>query len=545
MATKASLYSLPNELLTQIAECLSDTPQHLQKSDLIKLARTSQKLRPIAEAIIYRSASLTGGVSPQGPHQSHNHPPEGVNDLLQLLRTLLKRPELATKFKSVYLRTIRRNRIKLYEKAGPGIVDLKDLQEKSLAKLNELGYENGNPWCNMIESFIESAFAGLLFALVPSVEDIKIAILDHARGDPCPDPILAMFGSYSLPEIGLLTVQNIKRLSIIAEHFQILSLDFANLVTLDLEHTSTRDMLRLNGPTSLRGASKVKKLSMKLVIQLAETFVVKHLGAKFEDLLAAMGFPALTHLDIEFLNEGCRCPEGHAIEMKTFIPELKSLYPTLVELNLGFDDDDETTDQEWILANAEPVETLKKFTALQRLSIPQRFLYDPKCVWELVDVLPSTLQELEIIAPRYDITSALLPIAKDPKRLPNLKSIVLLCRTYNTPAHEFWNEDDVIWELLSERSITAVVTSLDTGSSNVMPVEWSDNESDEEDDDISEGGGANGEGNRDNDSDDRSMPDLELSSDDDDDDMPALESPSGDEDAWESAGDVDIDGDLD
>jgi hypothetical protein len=544
MTTKVSLYSLPNELLTQIAECLSDAPQHLQKPDLIKLARTSKKLRPIAEAIIYRSASLTGGVGPQGPHQLQNHPPEGVNDLLQLLRTLLKRPELATKFKSVYLRTIRRNRANMYEKSGPGIVNLKDLREKSLIKLNELGYKNGDPWCNMIESSIESAFAGLLFALVPSVEDVKIAILDHARGDPCPDPILAMFGSYSLPEVGLLTVQNIKRLSIMAEHFHILSLDFANLETLDLEHTSTRDMLRLNGPTSLRGASKVKKLSMKLVIQLAETFVVKHLGAKFADLLAAMGFPALTHLDIEFLNEGCRCPEGHAIEMKTFIPELKSLYSTLVELNLGFDDDDETTDQEWILANAEPVQTLKEFTALQRLSIPERFLYDPKCVWELVDVLPLTLQELEIIAPRYDITIALLPIAMDQKRLPSLKSITLLCRTYNTPAHEFWNKEDIIWELFNEQGITAVVTSLDTGSSKVMPVEWSDDDSDEEEDDAGESGEADEEGDGDNGSDDRSMPDFQPPSDDDDDDMPALESPSADEDAWESAGDVNTNDDL-
>jgi hypothetical protein len=525
MATKASLYSLPNELLTQIAEALSDTPQYLQKSDLIKLARTSKTLQPIAESIIYRSASLAGGTWPQEPPRSPSEPPEGVNDLFQLLRTLLARPELATKFNSIDLRTLRRNRSKLYEKSGRGIVNLDDLREKSLAKLKELKHENGDPWCNMIEASIESAFAGLLFTLVSKVEDVKIAVLDHVRGDPCPDPILAMFGSYSLPEVAVPTIRNIKRLSIMSEHLQMLSLDFANLTILDLEHMSTRDMLRLNGPNSLRGASKVKKLSMRLVIQLAETFVVKHLGARFEDLLAAMGFPALTHLDVEFLNEGCRCPEGHSIEIKTFIPELKSLYSTLVELKLGFDEKDDSTNQEWILANAEPVETLKDIAALQRLSIPERFLYDPKSGWSLLDVLPPNLQELNIIAPHDAFTIALHPIAIDPKSLPGLKSIALLCRGYTTSAHAFWNEEDIIWELLNDRGITATVTSLDTGNSRVMPVEWSDDDLDEEGDD---------DGNENEDDED-----------DSDEDMPDLESVSGDGDSWESAGSVDTNNELD
>ncbi|KAF2705553.1 hypothetical protein K504DRAFT_460279 [Pleomassaria siparia CBS 279.74] len=503
MAPRTSLYDLPNELLTQIAGCLEEA-RVPRKMDLVRLVRVSKRMQPIAEDVLYRSANVSAGAKVSCSH----------NDMLELLRTLLRHPDLGSKIRILNMSTVRRNRARKYEKEGS--LNLRELREMSLEKLKELGYGVGCAWYTMVEASIESAFAGLVLALLPKVVDLKLSVLDHARGDPCPEPLLALFGTANLPAKLAPTFRTCKRLSILADHFPMLSEDFANLTCLALGHVSIRDILRLNGPYSLRGVSGVKRLYMKLVVQVAETFIIENLDAKFEDLLAAMGFPALTHLTVEFFNEGCRCPEGHTLEIKTFLKDLRSVSSTLEKLELCFDDLEDVDDEQWILKNSEPAETFKQFTALRHLSIPERFLLDSaNDDRTITDILPASLEKLDLIAPKPEILRLLQRIADNRSQMPTLGKVFLRCREYNAPAHDLWYTDTPVWEQLDSHGITTVVLSLDTGTEKTMPFDPSEGESEEDDDDEAE---------IESDDDD----DDEADDDDDDDSLPDLESVTGD-----------------
>ena len=99
------LDQLPEELLLQVASYLPDSaaPRHLKN-----LCLTSRKLRPIGQEALHTTARLAISC---GCHPK-------VNALVKLLRTVLDRPDLAGKVKTLRFRAVRKQIMQLYAEQG-------------------------------------------------------------------------------------------------------------------------------------------------------------------------------------------------------------------------------------------------------------------------------------------------------------------------------------------------------------------------------------------------------------------------------------------
>jgi hypothetical protein len=138
------IYRLPDELLLSIARCFRVEKSSTELDPLRNLCLVSKRLYLIARDKLYACAYL--------PVSCGCHP--CVNAVVQLLRTLLQRPELAAKIKGLRCSVVRRSIGKLYREKN---FNLTPIREGCFKQLTTLGYHKEDPWWISLVNNIESA----------------------------------------------------------------------------------------------------------------------------------------------------------------------------------------------------------------------------------------------------------------------------------------------------------------------------------------------------------------------------------------------------
>lgn len=454
------LDQLPEELLLQVALQLPDsaTPK-----DLKNLSLTSRKLRPIAQEALHATARLAISC---GCHSK-------VNAVVKLLRTLLDRPDLASKVKILRFRAVRKRVERLYAERG---FELLAFRDRCILKLEELNYRPTHAWYRSINNCIESAFSGLLLALLPNLIDLDFWIKDHRRGPPSSECISGMWGSMAPPETILHGWKNIQYLVTGDTSMLKCGIDFDKLTALDLRAVSIGTVLRLNGPGSLQGAENVTDLALTVSIQFADRPLVEKAEIEFKDLLDALACRILKNLKIQFINDGYHIGDDLSTELSTgyFLEQLRGSQKTLETLLITLETTADDGELDWLVDMCQhPISSLKHFTALQSLTIPQPFIFDGDIAWDAEghcrpNGLPANLERLELLYPHESVekwAQGFLSenyydqVSKSEKCI--LKKLVLTCRedVGNGIGVRFFTDrvDEVWWTLSTDYGIETEV----------------------------------------------------------------------------------------
>ena len=88
--------------------------------------------------------------------------------------------------------------------------DFSGLRKRCQQKLEELGFQEGEAWRNMIDVSIESAYGGLLLCLIPNLIrlHLEIAFIRRNPGN-WQDSITSLFGPSDTPEAFFRTIEHI------------------------------------------------------------------------------------------------------------------------------------------------------------------------------------------------------------------------------------------------------------------------------------------------------------------------------------------------
>jgi hypothetical protein len=284
------VYQLPEELLLHIASHLPDSaiPGHLKNLCLV-----SRKFRPAAQEALHATAKLfiSCGCHPK------------VNPLLRLLRTLFDRPDLASKIKTLRIRTVRKNVARL---CAEQIFNLQLLRTRSLAKLEDLGYKKTHPWHRTIQNSIESGFAGLLLIMLPNLNHLDFWVKDHHRGPPSSECISGLFGGMTAPDSIINGWSGLQHLTTSDTHVLKSGIRFDNLTSLDLKTISIGTILRLNGPGCLQGTENLQDLALTVSIQFMDRLLIDKAEIQLSDLFEALGCKCLRSLKLMlYVSEDC------------------------------------------------------------------------------------------------------------------------------------------------------------------------------------------------------------------------------------------------
>ena len=273
---------LPEELLLQIAFHLPDSadPRHLKNLCLV-----SRRFGPAAQETLHATAKLSISC---GCHPT-------VNPFLKLLRTLFDRPDLASKVRTLRVRTVRKDVAKLCAAQN---FSLQLLRSRSLAKLAELGYKKSHPWHRTIQNSIESGFAGLLLIMLPNLTHLDFWVKDHHRGPPSSECISGLFGGMLAPDRVITGWNNLQHLTTSDTHVLKSGIQFESLTSLDLKTVSMGTILRLNGPGSLQGTTNLHVLALTASIQFMDELLIDKTEVELADLFKALGCSRLRKLEI-------------------------------------------------------------------------------------------------------------------------------------------------------------------------------------------------------------------------------------------------------
>jgi hypothetical protein len=279
-------------------------------------------------------------------------------------------------------------------------------------KLKELGYRSPHPWRRSIKNSVESAFGGLLLALLPNLIDLDFWIKDHQRGPPSSECISGLWGGTSPPATVLRGWKNISHLITGDTSVLKCGIELDKLTSLDLRTISIGTVLRLNGPGSLQGAENLKDLTLTVSIQFADRPLVTKAEIEFSELLEALGCRALKNLKILFINDGYHIGDDLTTELNAgyFLSQLHTLHKTLETLSITLETADDDGELEWLVDMCQqPSRSLKCFTILRSLVLPQPFLFTARSTnWNTEDAchprdLPPNLERLELLYPHEDV----------------------------------------------------------------------------------------------------------------------------------------------
>ncbi|KAH9872826.1 hypothetical protein J1614_005220 [Plenodomus biglobosus] len=451
------IIKLPDEILLLIASQLPDsgTPQ-----DLKNLSLVSRKFQSIAQETLYTIAKL--------PVSCGCHPK--VNAALKLLRTLFSRPDLASKVRVLRFRTARKNIAEFYEAQD---FDLTSLRDRSLILLRELGYEKSHPWWRSIENAIESAFAGLLLLQLPNLVQLDFMVKDHHRGPPSSECITGLFGTTCPPAALAHGWRGIKHLTLGDTHMLKCGLELPSLTSLDLKTMSISTVLRLNGPGSLQGTERLRNLALACSIQFADRPLVEKADIQLSSIFDALGCQQLSDLKIQLINDGYHIDDDILTPLDTgyFMDQLCKVQNTLESLTITFEMTEDESEIDWLLDMCtQPKESLRNFTSLKRLIIPQVFLFvvpspifpDSGKSCQPKD-LPEMLESLEMLYPHEDVEQwaiGFLDIQNgDDRELPNLREIVLTCRPDVGMSSEYFTRrvERIWWTLMDYYGINTFI----------------------------------------------------------------------------------------
>jgi hypothetical protein len=426
MAPEPPIYRLPEELLLNIASHLSDSaaPKHLKNLCLV-----SRKFRPAGQDTLHTTAKLFASC---GCHPK-------VNPVLKLLRTLVDRPDLALKIKTLRLRTVRKNINKLCEDQG---FNLSPLRAWSLVKLEELGYTKSHSWHRTVQNSIESGFAGLLLILVPNLEHLDFWVKDHHRGPPSSECISGLFGGMTAPNSIIHGWRSIRHLTTSDTHVLKSGIKFDSLLSLDLKTISIGTILKLNGPRCLEGTENLRDLALTVSVQFADLLLIDKAEIQLSDLFEALGCSRLRSLKMLLINDGYHIGDDLTTQLDAgyFIDQLNTVQGTLETLEITLETTDDESELEWLLDMlTRPKKSMKSFVSLKKLVVPQVFLFTfGSAIWAQSNKicrpkdLPPMLETLEIMYPHEDIeewvTGFIPRKSEERKVLPRFKELMLTCR---------------------------------------------------------------------------------------------------------------------
>lgn len=491
---KPAIYKLPDELLLQITTNLGGNLSHLRNLCLV-----SKKLYLITQDEFYANAIL--------PVSCGCHP--SINAAVQLLRTLIERPELAVKVKALRFSIVRRSVAQLYSSKG---FQLPEVRQECLSRLSKLGFNEDHLWWTSVSNDVESAYGGVLLTMLPNLLKLDFFVKDHQRGIMTQEPISALVGTYALPRAMSTALQNVQSLTC-ADLALLRAAKFATLKVLDLKHANVGTLLRLNGPNSLHGTKQLEELSIGASVQFLDKLYLNELTVHLADLLAALGCGTLKKFSMMLSNNAYCLDQEPDFHIGYLMSQLAYVSSTLRVLEIDFDPDEPGEMWEWLLSRCvDPIESLRGFPELTRLRIPQEFLFDDfeeSTHVLLPEDLPPKLQHLQIVAPTLDIDEWVRKFLSVPDSVRNMRTITLYCRDdANSSASAFQEHVDGVWvELQESLGIQSFVVDQTNGEEESLPLlcEASLTSSEGEDDD-----------------------DMDLDSDwegDEDDDVPDLEDP--------------------
>lgn len=508
------LHQLPEELLLQIALHLSDsaTPKHLKNLCLV-----SKKLRPTAQEALITAAKLAicCGCHPK------------VNPLIKLLRTILDRPDLANKVKSLRFRAVRKRIDKSYAVQG---FDLATLRDRCISKLEGLGFHYKHPWRRSIDNSIESAFGGLLLALLPNLIELDCWVKDHQHGPPSSECISGLWGGTVPPEAVLQGWKNVNHLVTGDTSMFKCGINFETLTALDLRTISIGTVLRLNGPGSLHGAENIQSLALTISAQFADQPLVEKADINFGELLEALACHKLRKLRIAFINDGYHIGDDLATELHGgyFISQLYSVRETLEILSVMLETSEDDGELEWLFDMWQlPITSMREFPVLKSLTIPEVFLFTSLTTLGAPDScnswdLPPNLEQLDVLWPHeaiVDWVEELLevhntpvaptdhPARKSSMLPPRFRKLTLNCREdVGVGAHYFTEQVHTIWwDLRTKLGFEAEVYDQLRNTKNNLATTYEEECSQDED---GNNGASDGDGDEESDTDD-DMPDLE------------------------------------
>ena len=469
------LEQLPAELLLQIARHLPDssTPSHLKN-----LSLTSRALRPVAQEALFTTAKLCNCCRCRVK----------ANALLKLLRTMLERPDLACKVKSLRFQAVRKPVEKLYTDKD---FDSADLRNRCILKLEELGFQQTHPWWRSINNSIESSFGGLLLALLPQLTDVDFCVKDHQHGTYSSEYISGLWGGTSPPESALHNWKNVNRLIIGDASMLKCGIQFDSLTTLDLRAVSIGTVLRLNGPGSLQGAENVTDLALSASIQFADKDLVEKAEVEFSGLLEALACRALKTLSISLHNDGYNIDdEMPHLDGGYFLSQLYSVRDTLETLAITI----VTTDRielEWVTDMfRQPRGSLVDFLTLKSVTIPQvflesSFLPDERRPWDL----PPNLEQLDLWWPNQGVVTWMHGLigcqSGQPSKLPRqFQKLVLTCNGDLTvdPAYFIDDPSEIFWNLWNQYDIETEIYDQVANTREVLHLKHLQDDDSEDDD---------------------------------------------------------------
>jgi hypothetical protein len=498
-----ALYKLPDELLLQVTDHLRAYTSTKQLQHLCKLCLVSKRLVPIAQEQLYANAVL---------HISCGcHP--NVNAAIQLLRTLLDRPDLASKIEGLRFCVVRRSIKTLYESKG---FDLSKLRDKCFAMLSELGYTSEHPWWAALQHDVESAYAGVLLSLLPKLQTLDLTAKDHHRTFPTMDPVSAFFGTSTPPAQTRNALATVHKF--VGSDFAFLrDMPFKNLRVVNLRRIDIGTVLRLNGPNTLPGATQLEDLSLGVSIQFLDEDYSNSMQVSLGDVFAALGCKKISRLSITLSCIDTYTSLGVERDFRTnhFMSQLHGVASTLRTLEIDLDHHEDSEEWHWLLSQiTKTVQSLEEFSQLQRLMIPMDFVTADHSGSHgiLPENLPRTIQRLNVVAPGADIIAwaNILSGSDDDVDLPDFRTICLQCRDNVNMSKTDFTEDveSVWWDLKELRKMKIFVCDIADGEeTDLAKLYETQNDMDLESD-------------PDDDGDDSSL--LGDSLDDTDDDMPGL-----------------------
>jgi hypothetical protein len=449
----AGILDLPNELLLNIADRLrhdglmSRTYSRKHK-DLRQLALTCRQLLPIAQDALYSDAFIGTTRSAQN----------GPTRIARFARTLLKRPDLASKVKVLRLKTTSdppahsRTCVR-----SPFAMDDCDCGWKEIVDLCRTFLETtktetglsllDRSWINWLEQRHEPALAGIILFLTPAVRTLTLELQNKGSGrgmdghrrvfDAEHIELRQLFGT--LPEHPEFAIEQVLGLNNVTKLYtagwvpsSIIALPRLEASKLSLlNHRYSNAPLHLKRHSGLGGltlSTTLKRLTVRLDVSIAYSAVAPGPNTMHTHLGTTMkGLTSLTHLYLQltssFEHSDIYLPPG-TWDKVILTLESNSLLHLMMDASDVDDSIEDYESYEAVVDSMRPITTLTRLPRLRKLCAPQSAFFSIDHDFEKCD-LPMTIETIGIINPSKAANRYAEHILENREKWPHLSIIRL------------------------------------------------------------------------------------------------------------------------
>ena len=420
---------LPTELLQLVASFLSE-------GSLVNVALVATQLRAIAERELYHFLEFSD------PEEDH------TNGLAFLYRTLAQRPDLSKMVKRMYLHADQSHILQFPVPSSNIFVTGLSFLEVTAVEVTE------------------GAMAGTLFRSLPELERLDFSYeFKPDYSDPanptCMSTIFPGFNDQTSHKTELGAFQKLKTLAWYASDFHWILAKSACLKELRIERTCK--ILEDTAPEE-------KANQLKRFLYTSRSSI---LGGRYDTLSAFLGhFPGLDELQIDIDDmldddswDSQDLSAQHQGCISSLLEKLAPVAPIITRLIIGTQLFEEIQENPW-LSHLLPGGDLTVFHRLLHLHVPHQCLFgsfEPQgfhISTYPAELLPSTLEELEVTYPKTSILDFLAKLAFCRKELPALRKVRLICgNDHGDPYNDFAFElhDHTVWGTLKPIGIKLTV----------------------------------------------------------------------------------------